>query len=240
MSGIGPNKRPTALIFQNLALFPLMTVADNISLWPARARRRQDGAARRPMNCSTSSRCRPGRQAGQRIVRRPEAARGHCPRAGGGAQGAAARRTALGAGPETAPAHAQRIARHPAAVGITFIYITHDQGEALTMSDRIAVMSDGVIQQVADGKTVYDAPQTPFVASFVGENNPFIRHGQQSRRNSYAVVDTPSVPCAAATPVASRWRQGHPVRAAGITRSARVLPTPPSPRSSRMWPSKAT
>jgi spermidine/putrescine transport system ATP-binding protein len=39
-------------------------------------------------------------------------------------------------------------------VGITFIYITHDQGEALTMSDRIAVMSDGVIQQVADGKMV--------------------------------------------------------------------------------------
>ncbi len=58
-------------------------------------------------------------------------------------------------------------------VGITFIYITHDQGEALTMSDRIAVMSDGVIQQVSDGKTVYDEPDTAFVASFVGENNPF-------------------------------------------------------------------
>jgi spermidine/putrescine transport system ATP-binding protein len=59
-------------------------------------------------------------------------------------------------------------------VGITFIYITHDQGEALTMSDRIAVMSDGVIQQISDGKTVYDEPDTPFVASFVGENNPFM------------------------------------------------------------------
>ena len=57
-------------------------------------------------------------------------------------------------------------------VGITFIYITHDQGEALTMSDRIAVMSDGVIQQIADGKTIYDQPATAFVASFVGENNP--------------------------------------------------------------------
>ena len=58
-------------------------------------------------------------------------------------------------------------------VGITFIYITHDQGEALTMSDRIAVMNAGVIEQVGDGKAVYDDPKTAFVASFVGENNGF-------------------------------------------------------------------
>src|SRR3546814_1405131 len=58
-------------------------------------------------------------------------------------------------------------------VGITFIYITHDQGEALTMSDRIAVMSQGVIQQVGTGTEVYENSKTAFVASFVGENNPF-------------------------------------------------------------------
>src|SRR5260221_14010237 len=57
--------------------------------------------------------------------------------------------------------------------GVTFIYITHDQGEALTMSDRVGVMSQGVIQQVAEPATIYDKPATPFVASFVGENNPF-------------------------------------------------------------------
>jgi spermidine/putrescine transport system ATP-binding protein len=74
-------------------------------------------------------------------------------------------------------------------VGITFIYITHDQGEALTMSDRIAVMSDGVIQQVSDGKNVYDHPDTAFVASFVGENNPFV--GRVSAADAhFAVVDT--------------------------------------------------
>ena len=56
-------------------------------------------------------------------------------------------------------------------VGITFIYITHDQGEALTMSDRIAVMNAGRVEQVGDGRSVYDHPATPFVASFVGENN---------------------------------------------------------------------
>jgi spermidine/putrescine transport system ATP-binding protein len=74
-------------------------------------------------------------------------------------------------------------------VGITFIYITHDQGEALTMSDRIAVMSDGVIQQVADGKSVYDHPDTAFVASFVGENNPFAGR-VVSADASFAVIET--------------------------------------------------
>ena len=58
-------------------------------------------------------------------------------------------------------------------VGITFIYITHDQGEALTMSDRVAVMNEGRIEQVDTCQAVYEQPKTPFVASFVGENNPF-------------------------------------------------------------------
>ena len=75
-------------------------------------------------------------------------------------------------------------------VGITFIYITHDQGEALTMSDRIAVMNNGVIEQVGDGKAVYDTPETAFVASFVGENNPF--PGRVVKADtSGAVVETP-------------------------------------------------
>jgi spermidine/putrescine transport system ATP-binding protein len=74
-------------------------------------------------------------------------------------------------------------------VGITFIYITHDQGEALTMSDRIAVMNSGVIEQVGDGKSVYDNPSTAFVASFVGENNPF--HGKVTRVDKTgAVIET--------------------------------------------------
>ena len=74
-------------------------------------------------------------------------------------------------------------------VGITFIYITHDQGEALTMSDQIAVMREGVIEQVADGTTIYDHPQTSFVASFVGENNLF-RGRVTEVSGDYAVVDT--------------------------------------------------
>jgi spermidine/putrescine transport system ATP-binding protein len=74
-------------------------------------------------------------------------------------------------------------------VGITFIYITHDQGEALTMSDNVAVMRHGIIDQVADGQSIYDNPSTPFVASFVGENNVF-RGKVKSVENGSLVVAT--------------------------------------------------
>lgn len=56
-------------------------------------------------------------------------------------------------------------------LGITMVYVTHDQSEALTMSDRIAVFHDGIIQQLADPKTLYRDPQNRFVAEFIGENN---------------------------------------------------------------------
>jgi spermidine/putrescine transport system ATP-binding protein len=56
-------------------------------------------------------------------------------------------------------------------VGITFIYVTHDQGEALSMSDRVAVMSNGVIEQLDDPRAIYDRPLTPFVADFIGDMN---------------------------------------------------------------------
>jgi spermidine/putrescine transport system ATP-binding protein len=56
-------------------------------------------------------------------------------------------------------------------VGLTFIYITHDQGEALAMSDRVAVMNAGTIEQVGEPEQIYERPKTSFVASFVGENN---------------------------------------------------------------------
>jgi spermidine/putrescine ABC transporter ATP-binding subunit len=56
-------------------------------------------------------------------------------------------------------------------VGTTFIYVTHDQGEALTMSDRIAVMNNGKIEQIGESKEIYERPKTKFVAGFIGETN---------------------------------------------------------------------
>ncbi len=61
-------------------------------------------------------------------------------------------------------------------LGITFIFVTHDQEEALTMSDRIAVMNKGVIEQIDKPQTVYDHPRTKFVADFIGENNTLQGH----------------------------------------------------------------
>ena len=174
MAGIGPNKRPTALIFQNLALFPLMTVADNIT-YGLRVRGVDKAERMKKADELLELIALPGQ--GDKLVSELS----------GGQKQRVAIARALAVEPkvllldEPLSALDLKLRQHmrnelraiQQQVGITFIYITHDQGEALTMSDRIAVMSDGVIQQVADGKTVYDDPDTAFVASFVGENNPF-------------------------------------------------------------------
>ena len=191
MRGIGPNKRPTALIFQNLALFPLMTVADNIT-YGLRVRGVDKAERNKKANELLDLIALPGQ--GNKLVSELS----------GGQKQRVAIARALAVQPkvllldEPLSALDLKLRQHMRSelrsiqrlVGITFIYITHDQGEALTMSDRIAVMSDGVIQQVADGKAVYDDPATPFVASFVGENNAF--SGTVSRADgAHAVVDTP-------------------------------------------------
>jgi spermidine/putrescine transport system ATP-binding protein len=66
----------------------------------------------------------------------------------------------------------QRLLKHlQREVNITFIYITHDQGEALSLSDRIAVMNKGVLHQVGKPEEIYESPQTKFVAGFIGKTN---------------------------------------------------------------------
>jgi spermidine/putrescine transport system ATP-binding protein len=190
MTGIGPNKRPTALIFQNLALFPLMTVADNITY------------GLRVRGMSKRERMQKADELLELIALNGQGQKLVSELSGGQKQRVAIAR-ALAVQPkvllldEPLSALDLKLRQHmrnelraiQQQVGITFIYITHDQGEALTMSDRIAVMSDGVIQQVSDGKTVYDHPDTTFVASFVGENNPFA--GRVVTADSeFAVVET--------------------------------------------------
>lgn len=75
--------------------------------------------------------------------------------------------------------------------GVTFIYITHDQGEAMTMSDRVAVMSAGKIEQTGSPEEIYNNPSTPFTASFVGENNMF-RGRVISTSGSMSEIETPA------------------------------------------------
>jgi spermidine/putrescine transport system ATP-binding protein len=172
MAGIGSNKRPTALIFQNLALFPLMSVAENIG-YGLRVRGVPKQQRRRKVDELL------------RLVALPDQGDKRISELSGGQKQRVAVARALAVEPkvllldEPLSALDLRLRQHMRAelraiqkrVGITFIYITHDQGEALTMSDRIAVMNAGRIEQVGDGRSVYNDPATPFVASFVGENN---------------------------------------------------------------------
>ena len=81
-------------------------------------------------------------------------------------------------------------------LNITFIYVTHDQEEALTMSDRIAIMSDGVLQQVGTPFEIYEKPQTRFVASFIGETNLFDGYVESVRGSDLTVtLETGTVAC---------------------------------------------
>jgi len=175
MAGIGPNKRPTALIFQNLALFPLMRVWENISF------------AMEVRGASKSERRKRADELLELIALTGQGDKYVHELSGGQRQRVAVAR-ALCAEPsvllldEPLSALDLKLRQHMRTelraiqqrVGLTFIYITHDQGEALTMSDHVAVMREGIIEQVGDGRTVYDDPATAFVASFVGENNAFV------------------------------------------------------------------
>ena len=104
-------------------------------------------------------------------LRRPAPARGARPRAGQPAEGAAPRRAARRARPEAARADAGRAEDAAAQLGITFVFVTHDQGEALSMADRVAIFNDGKLVQVGTPRDIYERPRTRFVADFVGSSN---------------------------------------------------------------------
>jgi len=153
MRGIGPNKRPTALIFQNLALFPMMSVAENVAYGlrvRGVSRSEREARALRLLDQVALA-----QHAGKRVSEL----------SGGQRQRVAVAR-ALAVEPSVLlldePLSAldlklrqymrRELREIQKRVGITFVYITHDQGEALTMSDRIAVMNAGRIEQVGSGR----------------------------------------------------------------------------------------
>lgn len=195
MRSIGPNKRPTAMIFQNLALFPLMSVSDNIGFGlevrgVSRAERRKKATELLELVDL------PGVE-GKKVS---------------DLSGGQMQRVAIARGLAVEPAVLLldeplsaldlKLRQHMRAelrqiqkrTGVTFIYITHDQGEALTMSDRIGVMSaHGIVEQLDTADMLYNEPQTAFVAAFVGDNNAFAATVIEVI-NGYAVVETPYGP----------------------------------------------
>ena len=172
INNIPPHKRGIGMVFQNYALFPHMTVAENLS-FPLEVRRigksERDEKVRRALDMV---------QMGEFGGRRPA-------QLSGGQQQRIALARALVFEPELVlmdePLGALdkqlretlqfEITNLVHELGISTVYVTHDQTEALTMSDRVAVFDDGVIQQLDAPDTLYEEPKNSFVAQFIGENN---------------------------------------------------------------------
>jgi spermidine/putrescine transport system ATP-binding protein len=165
-------KRPTNTVFQSYALFPHLSVEKNVAFGLQRKKvdkaevRRRVGEELERVGLAGEAKRRPAQLSGgqqQRValaralVNRPAVLLLDEPL---GALDLKLRKQLQ--------VELKRIQRE---VGITFVYVTHDQEEALTMSDRIAVMDRGVIEQVADPETVYERPATTFVAGFIGVSN---------------------------------------------------------------------
>jgi spermidine/putrescine transport system ATP-binding protein len=174
VTNVPPNRRNVNTVFQHYALFPHMSVFDNISFGlelkkVARGDRRERVAEmlrvvqlegmekRKPQQLSGGQQQRVA--LARALVNRPAALLLDEP---------------LGALDVKLRKQMQlELKRIQTELGTTFVYVTHDQEEALTMSDRIAVMNGGDIEQVGDPKEIYEHPLTPFVADFVGSLNAF-------------------------------------------------------------------
>lgn len=174
MHGVGPNRRPVNMVFQHLALFPMMNVGENVAYGL-----KQRGVAAAEVK----------RRVGDMLERVGLAGAEHKgvdQLSGGQKQRVAIARSLvleptlllldepLGALDLKLREHMKiELKQLQAAFGTTFVYITHDQSEALVLSDRVAVMNHGVFEQVGSPQDLYYQPLTPFVASFVGNNNGF-------------------------------------------------------------------
>ncbi|MBK3400882.1 ABC transporter ATP-binding protein [Methylobacterium sp. IF7SW-B2] len=172
-----PEKRNIGFVFQNYALFPHMTVAENVA-FPLRYRGIKGRAA-----AGRIAKALAMVHLGHLGERKPSQL------SGGQQQRVALARALvfdptlvlmdepLGALDKQLREHMQvEIKQLQRMLGITMVYVTHDQGEALTMSDRIAVFNDGRIQQLATPEVLYEQPANRFVAGFIGENNLIPAH----------------------------------------------------------------
>ncbi len=177
MRAVEPNRRPVNMVFQQLALFPMMSVGENVAF----------GLARRGV-----ARAERARRAGAMLERVGLAGAAHKKvdeLSGGQRQRVAIARSLvleptlllldepLGALDLKLREHMKiELKQLQASFGTTFVYITHDQSEALVLSDRVAVMNRGRFEQLGTPQELYYTPASAFVAGFVGANNRIVGH----------------------------------------------------------------
>ena len=175
ISNIPPHKRGIGMVFQNYALFPHMTVYENLA-FPLRVRKIPKDEADKKIDKALSMVSLHGFEA-----RMPMQL------SGGQQQRVAVARSLvfdpqvvlmdepLGALDKNLRESMQYEIKHiHESIGVTVVYVTHDQTEALTMSNRIAVFNDGKVQQLSSPDELYEKPVNSFVAEFIGENNKFL------------------------------------------------------------------
>lgn len=198
---VPPHKRGIGMVFQNYALFPHMTVGENLAFpLDVRGMGKSDREAK-------VKRALDMVQMYDFINRRPAQL------SGGQQQRIALARALvfdpglvlmdepLGALDKQLREHMQFEIKHlHETLGITVVYVTHDQGEALTMSDRVAVFNDGRIQQLAAPDALYERPDNSFVAQFIGENNKLYGVVEDISKG-HALVRLPTGELIDATPV---------------------------------------
>ena len=172
---VPPHKRGIGMVFQNYALFPHMTVAENLA-FPLQVRNMDKAEQEQRVN-----------RALDMVELGPLGDRRPAQLSGGQQQRVAVARSLvfdpdlvlmdepLGALDKNLREKMQYEIKHiHEDLGLTVVYVTHDQSEALTMSNRIAVFDDGIIQQCAPPDVLYEQPENAFCANFIGENNRFL------------------------------------------------------------------
>jgi spermidine/putrescine transport system ATP-binding protein len=190
VTGVPANKRDVNMVFQSYALFPHMSVFDNVAFGlrrkgvPTSEIRQRVGDMLSVVDLTGREKRRPRELSGgqQQRVALARALVNH-PRA-------LLLDEPLGALDLKLRQHMQvELKRIQREVGVTFVYVTHDQGEALTMSDRIAVMNDGRVEHLGTPREIYEHPATRFVAGFIGTSN--LLSGQVDRVDRDRAVIVP-------------------------------------------------
>ena len=189
MSGKPPHKRPVNTVFQSYALFPHMTVAENVAFG---LRYKKVGKAETTRRVGEAMELV---QLGELASRRPSQL------SGGQQQRVALARAIvleppvllldepLGALDARLRVDLQvELKRIQETLGITFVYVTHDQDEALTMSDRVAVMKGGHVEQCGEPRVLYEEPATAFVANFLGTSNLIPAHRRRGLPHARRVL----------------------------------------------------